>query len=370
MTQTDPNPADQTPLIKRIRQRMKSAKHQAIPFRDYMELCLYEPEYGYYTKDRTKIGKDGDFYTSAHIGSVLGDIIAAYIHKRATGEAETFTVCEWGAGSGRLAGQILDALEQNEPLLYAKLTYRIVERSPYHRQLQQEVLSRHEAKLHYPTAGCEHQSNDLVFCNELLDAFPVHRVRRQPEGLMELHVAWDETANRLHEVALPCENAALLEYLQEGNISLLEGQTADISLEAAGWVAEQVRELPAGSALLMIDYGAQTEEIFAAHRMSGTLMCYKDHLAHENPYIHPGEQDITAHVDFGACIRAGKGAGVSEVRLFTQKQFLLEYGVLDLLQGHSGFDPFSPEARRNRSIRQLLLSDQMSELFKVLILSK
>lgn len=119
---------------------------------------------------------------------------------------------------------------------------------------------------------------------------------------------------------------------------------------------------------MIIDYGDVSDELFAAYRMRGTLMCYHHHRANDNPYESPGEQDITAHVNFSELIYAARNLGFREIQYMTQKQFLIEAGIMDLLQEHSNRDPFSPEAKKNRSIRQLLMSDQMSELFKVLIL--
>ncbi|MNC27063.1 hypothetical protein D3C75_752230 [compost metagenome] len=209
----------------------------------------------------------------------------------------------------------------------------------------------------------------FILSNELLDAFPVHRLRQREGALMELHVGWDEEAASLRELELPCVNQRLFAYLRESGIQLAEGQTADISLDAPEWLGDRLKQLGNGE-LITIDYGDTAQELFGTHRMNGTLLCYKNHLAAENPYIYAGEQDITAHVDFSACIRAGNEAGITDWQLMTQKEFLLESGVLERLVSHDGRDPFSPAAKRNRAIRQLLLSDGMSELFKVLIQRK
>jgi SAM-dependent MidA family methyltransferase len=109
-------------------------------------------------------------------------------------------------------------------------------------------------------------------------------------------------------------------------------------------------------------------ELYAPHRMRGTLLGYRRHVAAERPYEHVGEQDLTAHVNFSACERAGLAAGAARSELLTQRDFLLRHGVLELLQDGGFGDPFGPVAKRNRAIRQLLLSDQISELFKVLML--
>jgi SAM-dependent MidA family methyltransferase len=122
--------------------------------------------------------------------------------------------------------------------------------------------------------------------------------------------------------------------------------------------------------MIIIDYGAEEDELYAAHRMRGTLMCYRQHHAYDNPFIHVGEQDITSHVNFTACIDAASSAGFTGSKLQTQRDFLVEQGILEKLQAHFDLNPFGEAAKKNRAIRQLLLSDQMSELFKVLILIK
>lgn len=361
------------PLVPVIRQRIGEAPAGAIRFYDYMQLCLYEPEYGYYMKKHTKIGKSGDYYTASNIGDILGGVLARFI----AGQAEEipdgeFAVTEWGAGSGRLAGQILDAIQKERPDLYERLHYRIIEKSPFHRQLQEEELERHWSRAVFtePDGGLsDRYPPGVVLSNELLDAFPVYRVRRRGGELMELYVTWDRQEERFRELELPCGDQRLADYLAEGPATLLDGQTADINLEAAEWIGGQLARMTKG-ALITIDYGGVAEELFASHRMAGTLMCYKGHEAYDNPYIYAGEQDITAHVDFSALIRAGAKAGAADWKLMTQKEFLLENGVMELLMQHDGRDPFSPAARRNRAVRQLLVSDQMSELFKVLVQRK
>jgi SAM-dependent MidA family methyltransferase len=184
---------------------------------------------------------------------------------------------------------------------------------------------------------------------------------------MELHVGWND-AQGFAELESPCRNNELFEYLQAGGIKLRDGQTAEINLEAPEWVRRRLEQLEAGAGMLLtIDYGDIAKELFAEHRMNGTLICYRRHVAVDEPYRNAGEQDMTAHVDFSACLRAGEHAGASRAKLMTQREFLVEAGILGLLQEHRSPDPFGQEARSNRAIRQLLLSDQMSELFKVLI---
>ena len=186
---------------------------------------------------------------------------------------------------------------------------------------------------------------------------------------MEIYVAWNEQAGQFQEVLQEMKHPEIMAYLQDNDIHLLEQQIAEVNIDAGIWM-EKVGNAIQNGHIITIDYGHDADELYREHRMLGTLMCYKQHKAHDNPYIHIGEQDMTTHVNFSDCIRAGVKAGFHTWTLRTQKDFLIDAGILHELRDHQAADPFSPTAKRNRAIRQLLISDQMSELFKVLTLSK
>jgi SAM-dependent MidA family methyltransferase len=361
-------------LVHIIRRQIDRSETKAISFQEYMELCLYAPALGYYTSTRSKVGKEGDFYTSSAVGGMLGEMLASFIVKRMSEtSADAYEVIEWGGGTGQLAKQILDKLQAAFPEFYKKLRYIVIERSEHHRSLQLEMLNAHQAIVRFwPQEQWKEQGmrrHCFIFSNELLDALPVHRIRQKAGRLYELYVGWDQALNSFYEREIICASDEVLQYLEQENITLLEGQTAEINLAASHWIRELANWLEQGD-IVTIDYGDVAEEIYGPHRKNGTLLCYKNHQAYDNPYIHSGEQDITAHVNFSACIRVGIEAGIEEWKLLTQKDFLVEAGILDQLQNDFSGDPFGPAARRNRAIRQLLLSDQMSELFKVLIQTK
>lgn len=363
-------------MLRIIRSEIERREMRAIPFRDYMELCLYHPTFGYYCRDTIKVGKEGDFYTSASIGTIMGEVAGRFFARLLSGpEAEggAVAISEWGGGSGRMAGQILDAIAERSPDVYDRLRYVMVEISPFHRMLQQEELKRHPNVLHMtPDEWLNNvpACNRIVFSNELLDAFPVHRITKRNGIGYEVYVEWDDGAERLRERLVPLsEEHPAAAYMKREGIVLKEGQLAEINIQAVEWVRAVCQAMRQGT-LVTVDYGDIAEELYAAHRMNGTLMCYRKHQAFDDPYRFPGEQDMTSHVDFSAIVRAGTEIGFSESSLRTQKQFLIDEGVMELLCEHDGRDPFSPAARRNRAIRQLLISDQMSELFKVLVQTK
>ncbi|WP_235427241.1 SAM-dependent methyltransferase [Cohnella kolymensis] len=233
---------------------------------------------------------------------------------------------------------------------------------PYIASKRARVVSDEQAD---PALWCG--SNVIIVANELLDAFPVHRIVSRGGRLLEWGVAWD--AGGFIPCLMELSSPRLSDWVEEQGISLLDNQTIEVNLDAADWIAEVGSSL--GNAIVvLIDYGDEAGELSAPYRMEGTLLCYYKHRAHDNPYLMPGEQDLTSHVNFTHIRQAAVRAGWHELWYGTQKKFLVESGVLEKLSTHTIADPFHPVVRRNRSIRQLLLSDGMSELFKVQILAK
>lgn len=359
---------ERSELLQEIIGLIAAKPDHAITFREYMALCLYHPVHGYYMQERKKIGREGDFYTSSSIGTVMGDMLGdMYIRWAAEyADQEPVTLVEWGGGDGTLARHILERVRHKQPTLYDRTELIMIEQSAYHRTLQRKQLAEHRVRWMNEREWCEAGAwrRVYVWANELLDAMPVHRVKMTEHGLQEIAVTWDQHEERLLEVLRPLSDE-VRSYVTRHNIQLVVGQVAEINTDAEHWINRLGKHIADGHVTL-IDYGDEATEIYAPHRMLGTLMCYRNHLATADPYVHVGEQDITAHVDFTACRRAAEAAGFEEVRIETQAAYLLRGGVLDWLQDHYDPDPFSPVARRNRSIRQLLISDQMSELFKVM----
>lgn len=362
-------------LYADIRTAMAAQPEGAISFRDYMALCLYHETGGYYNREQPKIGKEGDFYTSASIGTVMGEVIAStFIRYFEASSRKALSIAEWGGGTGRMARIVLDTLAEKAPELYNRLDYRMVESSPYHRAQQLQTIGDKHGNFRQVSTSDWAVGSDqrflIVWSNELLDAFPVHRVERRGDDLFEWHVKWPKDADRPVKYLRPLDlhgRAAL--HLKKYRIRILDGQVAEVNPDAVRWIGAAAAAIQEG-VLVTIDYGAEADELYAPHRMAGTLLCYRDHQVSDDPFAAPGEQDLTAHVDFTACMQAGAEAGFLNFPLRTQKQFLLEDGVLELLAAHDGSDPFSPAAKRNRAVRQLLLGDSMADTFKVLIQKK
>lgn len=417
-------------------------EHRCIPFRDYMEICLYDPDHGYYRgSGKVRVGREGDFYTSSYVGDVMGERLGAYLRELAAerfGRAETVELVDWGGGTGRLAKQMLggwnaaveaagtgeagtgeegkratgtgedrteavEATEEAGPEAGGpeaadteaadteargpeaavaeaaggpRVRVTVVDGNPAHRREAERALAAEIAAGEARVLSAEaaeaqpwRERPTVVVANELLDAMPVHRVVLRRGRLMEWAVAWDDESGRPVPSLAEPSTPRLAESLARSGIRLREGQTAEIGLEAADWIAALAGKL--GRAIVaIVDYGDEAVELTAEHRMAGTLMCYRRHVASGDPFEAPGEQDMTAHVDYTAVRAAAEAAGWSTLWYGTQKRFLVEAGVLERLAEHQVADPFHPIARSNRAIRQLLLSDGMSELFKVLVLAK
>jgi len=348
-------------------------------FADYMEICLYLPEFGYYQRSEPKLGKDGDFYTSAHVGAGMGGCIAASLDaaaRRLAPAGEDVAVVEWGGGDGRLAEAALNELRDAYPDTYARIRFLGAEGSPYHRALQAERLRSHAASVAGVFAPDDdavektlRESTSLVFANELLDAFPVRRLARVRGEWRELFVERDPADGALRETAGPIGDDRLAAWLAAHPVRGREGQRIEVGLAGLDWIRQLGARMRRGFVLLA-DYGDMSAELYGPHRMKGTLLAYRKHGVGEDWFDAPGERDLTSHVNFEWCAAAAAEVGFGDIAVKTQKTFLVENGILNKLRAHDGADPFSPEARANRAIRQLLLSDGMSELFKVMTMTK
>lgn len=343
------------------------ATHPRTPwlrFDRYMELCLYADKVGYYTRPISKVGPEGDFYTSSNIGSIMGEMIAAWLHTFVSNQLppdQPFVLVEWGGGTGRLARHILDELRSQFPETYTRMQYTSKDVSLYHQRLQMESVKDHSDKIIVQTAELPPDAYVIVLANELLDAFACRRFKKVSDGLLEFGVVVRD--GRLEGEWRAAEHADFpsVQVAVDQQFEWVEG--------IAPWFA-QLNQSYNKLTVIAIDYGDIQIELHGPHRMDGTFVCYRKHQVSDDPFAHPGEQDMTAHVNFTHVTDVAEQLGWTVEPLRTQKQFLLDAGILNKLQAHATLDPFSPEAKRNRAIRQLLISDQMSELFKVFIAHK
>lgn len=350
-----------------------------IPFSRYMEMCLYDPEAGYYSRNVEQFGKAGDFYTSSDVHAVFGRLLTRQFEEmwRALGSPEEIEILELGPGRGLFARDVLDWLEKKFPECFRAVHYSLSERSPRLRERLQATLERHFA------AGKASTGNGatsvapseplveralapevplIVFANELFDALPVEVLR--PEG--ELRIA--ENDGRFIETWLPA-SAGNLDYLDRYSVHPEEGERVETARVAQQTMSQLAASIERGF-IIAIDYGyTRTEQLAGRHR--GTVTAYRQHSVSDNPYEAPGEQDITAHVNFTALATAAEQQGMQVQPLLTQSQFLM--GIGEPNQFADAFEDCrvpQEHAKVALQLKHLVTPAGMGESFQVLVASK
>lgn len=362
-------PGTLNPLAAELRERIASGG--PLPFAEFMAACLYHPQYGYYMTPRERIGKAGDFFTSTSVHAVFGRLVARQLAQMAAllGDAP-FEVVEQGAGEGHLALDILDTLAAEAPDLYARLTYTLVEVGPGSRLRQARTLAAHVTRVAWCAPDAWRMGSGCFLSNELVDAFPVHLVETHAGQLREVFVANGSAAGFVEELHDP-SSPALAEHCRWLGIAPVEGNRAEINLVAPAWMREVAGRIGRGFAMT-IDYGYPAAELYALHRREGTLLCYRQHQADDDPYSAVGEKDITAHVDFTALQRAGAEAGLASLWFGEQYRFLLGLGFFEELLRLEAQCTDEREARALRlTLKNLIVPEQgMGDTFKVLVQGK
>ena len=348
-------------LVEFIRREI-AASGGWISFARYMELALYAPGLGYYTAGSQKFGEAGDFITAPELSMLFGRTLARQVAEIMAYSAPH--ILELGAGSGKLAADMLAELEQ---LGCVPESYTILEVSADLRARQQALMRERLPHLldrvHWLDALPEKFSGAIV-ANEVLDALPVHLVHWRDSAITERGVALREHSFIWQERAI--SDAALLEAAQK--ISVPDDYVSEICLAARGLINSLAQRLEQGG-MLFIDYGFGARELYHPQRSSGTLMCHYRHHAHDDPFFLPGLQDITTHVNFSDLAECGIDAGLEVIGYTNQAFFLINCGITKLLQGTS------PENLRNylplsAQLQKLTSPAEMGELFKVIALGK
>ncbi|MGA1847178.1 class I SAM-dependent methyltransferase [Deferribacter abyssi] len=296
-----------------------------ITFAEFMEIALYHPKYGYYQKENP-FGMQGSFYTSVDASESFGRTLAKGF-ERAIKELDLAPMlCEMGAGSGMLANDILNYYKSESDKFYNDLKYIIIEKSKYLIEMQKELLSKHQGKVEWISFDELDNFEGIFFSNELVDAFPVHRVININGNLKELYVIYYD--NKLQYYPEEFSTADLKEYFERLCIKLVDKQIADINLDAVKWIKSLGRKVDKGL-VITIDYGFDAKNLYAPFRMDGTVTCYFKHTQNNDFFERIGYQDITAFVDFSALMEYGKEAGLNVVNFEPQWVFLLQSGILD-----------------------------------------
>ena len=298
-----------------------------MPFSRYMQMCLYEPELGYYSRAREQFGKAGDFYTSSDVHAVFGRLLARQFEEmwRALDSPPRIDIIELGPGRGLFARDVLDWSAKQFPEFSCALHYALVEQSPHLRERLQERLAEHIAAERarvfdsLEAAAKAAGENIIVFGNEFLDALPVEVVDYR--GALRIG---EENGKFVETFDLP--TGAEAEFLDRYSVRPEKGERVEATLIALRMM-EGLAEVFQGRRgfLVLIDYGYTREEQLAG-RHRDTIMSYRQHTVSASPYEAPGEQDITAHVNFTAIRERGFQRGLEPVALLTQSQFLIGIG--------------------------------------------
>jgi SAM-dependent MidA family methyltransferase len=340
-----------------------------IPFVRFMELALYHPQFGYYNRPpetgTERIGWTGDFYTSSDVHSTIGQALARQAEQidRLLGQPNPFTVVEMGPGKGLLAKHFLSACRLDADSLFQRLQYVLIDRSPAMRDSQRRNLA---PWLNRP--GLVSWADDIdtlapdsvtgmILSNELVDAFPVHRIQVTGGRIEEIWVDWQD--GRFVECLKPLSTAALAHHIDSLDVHWPDGYRTEINLEAVDWMKQVAQRLHRG-VVLTIDYGHTAQDLYGSDRKHGTFLCYFKQSAHENPFTHVGEQDMTTHVNFSSLAAAGEASGLQVTGFTNQMSFLMGLGVEQLI---ASLEPESPEFR---AAIHLLKPNGMGGTFKVL----
>jgi SAM-dependent MidA family methyltransferase len=358
----------------RLRERIADEirRNGPIPFSRYMELCLYEPELGYYSRPREQFGRAGDFYTSSDVHAVFGRLLARQFEEmwRALGSPERIDVIELGPGRGLFARDVLDWSSKHFPGFAQTLRYALVEQSAHLRERLQERLFQHiaagKANVLESLEGAASAAgkNIIVFGNEFFDALPVEIV--DCRGAVRVGIA-----NGRFVESFVAPSAAEHEFLDRYSVRPEEGERVEVPLASLSWM-DRIASVLAGKRgfAVLIDYGYTREQQLAG-RHRDTLMTYRQHRASASPYQAPGEQDITAHVNFTALRARGVERGLEALGLVTQSQFLI--GIGEQTQFADAFQECTLPQERAKvalQLKHLIAPGGMGETFQVLVMAR
>ena len=348
-------------VCESIRQAIDEAGG-SISFAQFMQLALYSPGLGYYNVGTTKFGATGDFVTAPELSPLFGRVVARQCES-VLKQLEKGKILELGAGSGRLAVEILRKLTE---LKSPPERYLILEISADLKARQEELISEELpdllqrvewlSKLPEKFAG-------VVIANEVADALPVERFERTDAAVLQMHVTASETGFDWSRKPAP-EMLAMAVVKIETDIgeALPPGYQSEISLGLPDWIGQIAKCLDKGLVLLF-DYGVSRREYYSRERNQGWLRCHFRHHAHNEPLIYPGIQDLTSWVDFTAVAESAVDHGLDVAGYVTQAQFLINGGLEDELAGIADL-AVADQLELSRQVKLLTLPGEMGENFK------
>lgn len=359
-----------------LRLRARIERDGPITFCDWMKAALYDPNDGYYCGDkRSKWGREGDYRTSPERSPLFAATFACYFAKlyEELGRPTRWTILEVGAGAGHFAEGVLKTLQHSFPQVFAATSYLIDEVSSHSRSLAEQRLKAFVDRVEFKKIDDVTLDPGVVFSNELLDAFPVHRVIRHEGRLLEFFVNVGENGSFEWKVNAPRADVSprLNEYFDEPGVPLEEDQIAEVSLEIAAWLGKVADRLRTGY-VVTVDYGAAAEDLYSpVADKRGTLRGFQRHQFVDDVLAQPGEHDLTTTLNWSFVKSVGERLRLRIVEFQRQDKFLLAAGFLEQLEFQS--EQSRDDAARLRlstAAREMILPDGMAARFQVLVQQK
>ncbi len=340
----------------------------SIAFAEFMHHALYAPGLGYYAAGTTKFGEGGDFITAPELSAIFGHVLARQCAE-VLGQIDGGAILEYGAGSGKLAADMLEALAELDALPAA---YLVLEVSADLRERQEEYLRRRLPDLVHLVTWIDALPDGhrgVVIANEVLDALPVERFVRRGDGLMQLRVAAENDGFAFTEAPAPGNLVQAVAAIERDiGAPLPEGYMSEVCIATGPWIGGMGSMLRKGVAFLF-DYGVSRREYYAPDRFEGWLRCHFRHRAHSDPLVLIGIQDMTAWVDFSNVAATAVAHGFAVAGYSSQAQFLMGGGLDIELQDIASL-PARQRLALSGEVKTLTLPGEMGERFKCLALSR
>jgi len=361
-------------LAEQLRERIKLGG--PLTFRDWMQTALYDPDAGYYCRgDRNRWGREGDYRTSPERSSLFAATMARYIVRlyEESGKPPALTILECGAGDGRFAAALLETLQSDFTEVFSITRYVVDELSPNSQSLAQKRLAPFADRVSFQRLENIRTDFGVVFSNELLDAFPVHRVKMEAGRLREFFA--DVSADGEFEWTLGAPSTERLQaYFASCGVELGEGQIAEVNLEIEPWLQRVASTLRTGY-VITVDYGAEASELYPASaddpRYFGTLRSFQRHQIIDDLLSSPGEQDLTTTVNWSFVRAAGEQQRLKVIAFERQDKFLLANGLLEQLETESKRQEGEAEKLRlSNAALEMIMPTRMGAHFQVMVQQK
>ncbi len=352
-------------LAGQLRERISRAG--PITFHEWMRTALYDEAEGYYRKTHQIWGREGDYRTSPERSYLFAATFARYFASLycALGDPASFTLVEIGGGSGHFAFGVLETLRTYFPQVFAATRYVFDEVGEPAQTAARQRLIAFADRVEFASIENLEINPGIVFTNELLDAFPIHRVTVIDGELCEFFVTLGG-AEQFEWLTGPPSTPRLAEYLKRHDTCLREGQVAEISLDTEEWLAKVAARLRRGF-LITVDYGAETGELYSSERQHGTLRGFHQHAFAENVLAAPGDNDLTSTINWTAVRTTGDKVGLRTLQFSRQDKFLLAAGLLDQLAVQSENATEAEKIRLSTAAREMILPNGMAASFHVLV---